>query len=187
MRHRQLRDRHLGEIDIEIRQIHADEIAAFRQIRLEALMNEPSSYASSYEDWIILTTEDWQERLKEPVFVAFQAGEPVGIMGLLRQRASKMNHRATIVMVYVRENLRGKGIAGQLLEAVVETSGERGIAQLELTVSAENIAAIKFYQRQGFAVVGRIPGGFLHQGREIDDVIMVYRLRRVLVPERTSD
>ncbi|MCV0429105.1 MAG: GNAT family N-acetyltransferase [Roseibium sp.] len=174
-------------MNIEIRQIHADEVAAFRQIRLEALKNEPSSYASSYEDWIILTTEDWQERLKEPVFVAFQAGEPVGIMGLLRQRASKMSHRATIVMVYVRENLRGNGIADKLLKAVVETSGERGIAQLELTVSAENMAAIEFYKRQGFTEVGRIPGGFLHQGREIDDLIMVYRLRKALLTEQIFD
>jgi RimJ/RimL family protein N-acetyltransferase len=47
---------------------------------------------------------------------------------------------------------------------------------LELAVSAENPAAIRFYLREGFSEVGRIPGGFLHDGREIDDVMMVRRL-----------
>lgn len=43
-------------------------------------------------------------------------------------------------------------------------------------VSAENPAAIRFYLREGFSEVGRIPAGFLHDGREIDDVMMVRRL-----------
>ncbi|RVP06308.1 hypothetical protein CN083_19340 [Sinorhizobium meliloti] len=42
--------------------------------------------------------------------------------------------------------------------------------------SADNPAAIRFYHREGFSVAGRIPSGFLHEGREIDDVIMVKRI-----------
>ncbi|WP_266031467.1 GNAT family N-acetyltransferase [Brucella intermedia] len=45
-----------------------------------------------------------------------------------------------------------------------------------LTVKAENSPAIRFYQREGFVEVGRIPVGYLDQGREIDDVLMVCRL-----------
>lgn len=45
-----------------------------------------------------------------------------------------------------------------------------------LTVKAENSPAIRFYQREGFVEVGRIPAGYLDQGREIDDVLMVCRL-----------
>ncbi|MBB4289807.1 ribosomal protein S18 acetylase RimI-like enzyme [Rhizobium leguminosarum] len=159
-----------------IRLIQVDEVEVFRRIRLEALRAEPSSFASRYEDWEVLPDEEWANRLNEPVFIAFQDGAPVGIMGLFRQRPSKMVHRATIVMVYVRANLRGTGLAGKLLEVVSDHARGIGVRQLELFVSAENPAAIRFYQRQGFAEIGRIPGGVLEEGREIDDVMMARRL-----------
>ncbi|EJT05213.1 GNAT family N-acetyltransferase [Rhizobium sp. CCGE 510] len=161
---------------VTIRHIQAGEVEAFRRIRLEALRTEPSSFASRYEDWSALSLEEWRNRLSEPVFIAFQDNEPVGIMGLLRQRSSKMAHRATIIMVYIGKSLRGTGLAGRLLDVVSDHARHIGIRQLELFVSAENPAAIRFYQRQGFSEVGRIPAGVLEEGREIDDVIMARRL-----------
>lgn len=166
----------MGASDTTIRRVQADEVDAFRRIRLEALRAEPSFYASSYEDWVALPIEEWQQRLDDPVFIAFQDHEPVGITGLLRQRASKMAHRATIIMVYVRRSLRGTGLAKNLLGAVADYARDIGILQLELAVSAENPAAIGFYRREGFSEIGRIPGGFLHEGTMIDDVVMVRRL-----------
>jgi GNAT superfamily N-acetyltransferase len=158
---------------VVVKRIGAAEVDAFRRIRLEALRFEPSFYASSYDDWAALSDEEWQQRLDDPVFVAFLDDEPVGITGLLRQRAKKMAHRATIVMVYVRKSLRGTQLARNILNHVAEHARDIGVLQLELAVSAENQAAIRFYEREGFVEVGRIPGGFLHEGKKIDDVIMV--------------
>ncbi|ACE91671.1 GCN5-related N-acetyltransferase protein [Rhizobium phaseoli] len=161
---------------VTIRLIQADEVESFQRVRLEALRAEPSHFASRYEDWEVLSIEEWRNRLSDPVFVAFQNGEPVGIMGLLRQRSSKMNHRATIIMVYVRAGLRGTGLAVKLLGTISEHARGIGVRQLELFVSAENPAAIRFYQREGFSEIGRIPGGVLEEGREIDDVMMARRI-----------
>ncbi|MBB2752564.1 UNVERIFIED_ORG: RimJ/RimL family protein N-acetyltransferase [Rhizobium aethiopicum] len=166
----------MDAIGVTIRQIQPGEVEAFRRIRLEALRTEPSCFASRYEDWAALSLEEWRSRLSEPVFIAFQDNEPVGIMGLVRQRSSKMAHRATIIMVYIGRSLRGTGLAGRLLDVVSDHARHIGIRQLELFVSAENPAAIRFYQRQGFSEVGRIPAGVLEEGREIDDVIMARRL-----------
>ncbi|WP_026791980.1 GNAT family N-acetyltransferase [Pleomorphomonas oryzae] len=162
--------------DITIRRIDATEVEAFKRIRLEALRAEPSAFAASYDHWATLSTEEWVARLSEPVFVAFEGDEPVGLTGLFRQRSSKMSHRAIIIMVYVRQGLRGSGVARDLLKATADHAREIGIRLLELAVTAENPAAIRFYQREGFIEVGRIPGGFLHEGREIDDVMMVRRI-----------
>lgn len=167
----------MGGSSVTIRHVQVDEVDAFRRIRLEALLSDPSSFASSYDDWTSLSVSEWQQRLKDPVFIAFQDSAPVGITGLVRQRASKMAHRATIIMVYVRKNMRGAGLAKNLLDTVADYARGIGVVQLELTVSAENPAAIGFYMREGFSEVGRIPGGFLHDGREIDDVIMIRRLQ----------
>lgn len=168
----------MGEDGVVIRRIFPDEIDVFRRIRLEALRTEPSSFASRYEDWVILPVEDWRRRLHDPVFVVFGGDEPVGIMGLLRQRPSKMAHRATLVMVYLRASFRGTGLARDLLDVIIDFARDEGILQLELAVSAENSAALRFYQRHGFIEVGRIPGGLVDDDGEIDDVIMVRRLSR---------
>ena len=159
-----------------IRLAGPDDVDAFRRIRLEALHAEPAAFASTAADWEALSDEEWRRRLTEPVFIAFRDDEPVGIMGLMRQRSSKMVHRATIVMVYVRASLRGSGLASALLEALIRPAREVGIRQLELAVSVENPAAVGFYRRQGFAEIGRIPGGFLHDGKEIDEIMMARRI-----------
>ncbi|MCM5555155.1 GNAT family N-acetyltransferase [Pleomorphomonas sp. NRK KF1] len=159
-----------------IRRIGADDVEAFRRIRLEALREEPSAYASSYEDSVALTDEDWRNRMREPVFLAFRADEPVGLAGLVRQGASKMVHRASIVMVYVRKSQRGTGVADGLVDAVIEEARAMGIVQLELAVTAENLSAVRFYLRKGFAEIGRVPGALMHEGRELDDSLMALRI-----------
>ncbi len=60
----------------------------------------------------MLTEDAWLKRLIDgPVFVAFRHDDPVGIMRLSRQRASKMAHRARLIMVYVCRSERGGGCA----------------------------------------------------------------------------
>lgn len=162
--------------EVSIRRLSMDEIDVFRCIRLEALSREPSSFASRFEDWINLPDEEWRRRLNNPVFVAFVNGQPVGMMGLARHRPSKMAHRAALISVYVRKSQRGTGIAENLLNAVADYARSIGVLQLELAVSAENPAALCFYRRHGFAEIGRIPCGFLHDDKEIDEVTMVRRL-----------
>ncbi len=160
-----------------IRILGADDVEAFKRIRLEALRLEPSAFASSFDEWAALPDDEWRRRLlADPVFLAFDDSEPVAIMGLLRQRAGKMAHRATIIMVYVRGEKRGTGLARDLLNHVVDYARQHGIRQLELTASAENPGAINFYRNAGFAQAGLIPGGVLEGDREVDDVIMVRRI-----------
>jgi GNAT superfamily N-acetyltransferase len=160
-----------------IRLLGPDDVDAFRRIRLEALHAEPAAYASKAEDWEALSVDEWRRRLTDnPVFAAFRGDEPVGIMGLMQQRSSKMAHRATIVMVYVRESVRRAGVASGLLKSLMDCARDRGIRQLELAVSVENPAAIRFYQSEGFVDIGRIPGGFLYDGKEIDEIMMARRV-----------
>lgn len=163
---------------ITIRRIAAPDLDAFQRIRLEALRCEPASFASTHDEWESLSSEAWRQRLSDPVFVAFQNDEPVGLIGLLREPRNRTVHRATIVMVYVRKSLRGRGLAKDLLDTIENYARGIGVTQLELTVSAESPAAIRFYHREGFVDVGRIPGAFFHKGKEIDDVLMVRRLAR---------
>jgi RimJ/RimL family protein N-acetyltransferase len=79
-------------------------------------------------------------------------------------------------MVYLRDSERGGGYAVGMLNLLLDHARALGIRQVELAVSAENLAAIRFYQREGFHEIGRIPAGFVHEGREIDEIVMARSL-----------
>ena len=159
-----------------IRLAGPDDVDAFRRIRLEALRAEPTAFASTAADWEALSDEEWQRRLTEPVFIAFRGDEPVGIVGLIGYRASAMAHRATVVMVYVRATLRGSGLASALLDTLTQHARELGIRQLEMAANAGNPAAVGFYRRQGYTEIDRIPGGFVHDGKAADKIMMMRRI-----------
>lgn len=159
-----------------VRRLCVKDVDVFRRMRLEALSHEPFSYASVFGDWANLSDRQWRQHLNQPVFVAFLDGQSVGMMGLRLENARKMAHRAKLVSVYVRKCKRGSGVAANLLREVADHAQAHGILQLELAVNAENSEAIRFYERQGFMAVGRIPDGFIGHGSKHDELIMVLRL-----------
>lgn len=109
-----------------------DDVEIFKRIRLEALRAAPEAFASSAADWESLPDEEWRRRLaNNPVVVSFQGQEPIGLMGLMRQQASKMAHRATIVMVYLRGSERGGGHAVAMLNLLLDHARALGIRQVD--------------------------------------------------------
>lgn len=158
---------------MRIRHLDEDDVDIFRRIRLEALNREPQAFASTTADWERLSTEEWQARLtSNAVFAALDGDQPVGIMGLMRERASRLAHRATIIMVYVRDEARGSGVARHLLTHLTDHARASGIRLLELVVRADNPTAIRFYAREGFHEIGRVPGGMLDGDVEVDEILM---------------
>jgi ribosomal protein S18 acetylase RimI-like enzyme len=158
---------------MRIKHLEEDDVDLFRRIRLEALTREPQAFASTAADWARLSTAEWQARLTaNAVFVALDGDEPLGIMGLMRERASRLAHRATIIMVYVRDEARGSGVAHQLLAHLTEHARSAGIRMLELVARADNETAIRFYEREGFRAIGRVPGGLLDGDAEVDEILM---------------
>lgn len=159
---------------VTIRLLGPDDLEHFKSIRLEALELEADSFASSADQWRALPDADWIRRMTDnPVFVAFRNDEPVGIMGLLQEAPVKRRHRATIIMVYVRVDERGTGLAGRLLEKVIFQARKLSVTQLELSVNADNDTAVGFYQRNGFSPIGRIPNASLSDGVAHDELLMM--------------
>ena len=105
--------------DVRISRLEDDELAAFKAIRLESPRLAPTAFGNIEADWSSLSDEEWLDRMKNPVFALFREQEPVGIMGLTRQRGVKKAHRATLIMVYLHENERSRGLADDLLLAVI--------------------------------------------------------------------
>jgi ribosomal protein S18 acetylase RimI-like enzyme len=76
----------------------------------------------------------------------------------------------------VHPDARRHGAAGSLLDAAEKQSRERGIRKLTLRVLSTNQAAIRLYERHGFAREGALLEEFRINGRYVDDVMMAKRL-----------
>jgi ribosomal protein S18 acetylase RimI-like enzyme len=51
---------------------------------------------------------------------------------------------------------RGKGVASALMEAIAAAARDRGCRALRLEVRADNVAAIRLYERHGYRRIGRL-------------------------------
>lgn len=73
---------------------------------------------------------------------------------------------------------RRQGIAGQLCRHSQQQARSMGFRAMQYNlVAATNTGAIALWQRQGFEVVGRLPGAFAHpEAGDVDALVMYKRL-----------
>ena len=85
-----------------------------------------------------------------PVWVVRAPGALVGY--LAARRAADELH---VLALAVAPAARRRGAASALLESVLRAAAGDGVARVHLEVRAANTAARRFYERHGFALVGR--------------------------------
>lgn len=92
-----------------------------------------------------------------------------GYIGIKPEEGS----RFFLSKLYLRKDKRGKGIASEMLERVIEEAKSAGKSSVYLTVNKHNRHAIDVYIKKGFRMVGEavtdIGSGFV-----MDDYIMEY-------------
>lgn len=80
-------------------------------------------------------------------FIARVDGRPAGCGGV-----ALFSGFAEIKRMYVRNALRGQGIADAIMTRLVCETAQAGLALLKLETGVYSGAAIQFYKRSGFAV-----------------------------------
>lgn len=134
-----------------------------KQLRLEALLAEPTAFASSYEDELAFSDEVWIARLTSAyerdgnmTFFAELDGELVGMAGAGWSGKAKLRHVAEVYGVYVSPDQRGSGVAQKLMQTLLaELRSIPQIEKVKLTVNNALPAAIRVYENAGFEIVGR--------------------------------
>jgi GNAT superfamily N-acetyltransferase len=79
-------------------------------------------------------------------------GEVIGTLQLtiLPNLSYQGSSRALIEAVRVREDQRGAGIGGELLQWAIGRARERGARMLQLTSDKQRTDAVRFYEKLGF-------------------------------------
>ena len=137
-----------------IRRLTADDIDVLRKVRLDALRTDPDAFGGTLEreegrpdeDWV------WWVSSRSAMFVAENAGEPVGLAGGIGD--DEQPDRAVLVSMWVAPASRNQGIGRALVAAVVDWATASGKQRVDLLVIEGNAAAIALYERCGFALTG---------------------------------
>lgn len=150
---------------------------AYYRLRLEALQDSPDSFSTLYEDALNHPIEKTRTQLATAhsiTFGVFDNEKLIGNMTLVHNQTPKMNHKASIVAVYVSPDFRRMGVAAKLMDKLMEHALHlEGLEQLQLMVASSNLRAKKFYQRFGFTVYGIEVNAMKTGNRYIDEELMV--------------
>lgn len=165
---------------LEIRPLAAPDVAAFRQIRLQAILDSPSAVWPTYEEEARRTDKEIQARIQrtdtQVVFGAFIGKGLVGIAGLRREPLEQVAHKALLWGVFVSPDWRREGLARKIFARVQSFAREEGVLQIQLCVNAENVRARNLYRSLGFKSFGVEPRAMRVGDRYFDEEHMVLRL-----------
>jgi RimJ/RimL family protein N-acetyltransferase len=93
----------------------------------------------------------------------------VTILGPQHARLKGVGEFAT----YIHQDYHGKGLGTFITKTILEEAKRKGFHRVTLRVVADNIPAIKAYERAGFVQEGRLKDAFLDDdGKYHDDLVM---------------
>jgi RimJ/RimL family protein N-acetyltransferase len=159
-----------------LRPLLPEDAALYREIRLEALINAPDAFSSTFEvekDWPL---DRFAARLGDAfVLGAFGGSELAGVAGFYIQPGPKHRHKGMLWGMYVRPGHRAAGVGRMLVEAIIRHAQER-VELLQLFVVGDNAPARRLYASLGFVEYGIERHATKYRGHYHDDVLMALSL-----------
>lgn len=159
---------------VVVSEVSLDDWQTLRDVRLAALRDAPTAFASSYAREAAFTREQWHGRFsaRSVTFFARLPGiaEPVGMAGLY-----VLDGIADLVSMWVRPAARGHQVGEALVTAAADRARADGHDALYLWVTESNKPARGLYLRCGFALTGE------RQPLPSDPALSEVRMRRPLL------
>lgn len=153
-----------------IRLLEKHEVAAYREIRREALTTDPDAFGETLEGFDGRTEEElrsWLEAHAGPgergILVAELGGRPVAMCGYAIRDAD--GGEGSIWGMFVSRKARRQGIGQRLLSDAKGLLEKHGARTITARVAAPNEGAIDFYRAAGFTIGGR--KGTLREGSDV--------------------
>lgn len=161
---------------VSVRRLGPADAESYRALCLRAYAEHPDAFTATVEERAAKPMDFWLARVNaaadapECVFGAFLGAELVGVAGLDFETRPKTRHKAGLFGMYVRAEVRGRGLGDALVQAALaEARARAGVRLVALTVTEGNAAAEALYARCGFvrfgvepmAMLDTVRGGYL--------------------------
>jgi GNAT superfamily N-acetyltransferase len=159
---------------MHVRALTPADVAAYRELHRYGMVESPLGFVD------VAATD--AARTDAEIAAIFERGEGWGVfegdrlIGKLTIDAlpyPSLAHTFWVHAVYVHPDARGAGASAALMRAAVDAARAKGALRIALWVNERNAAARRFYERFGFVMTGRIPGGISVGGDLVDDVLMI--------------
>lgn len=144
---------------IVIESLKPEDAMVLKVLRLRALRDTPTAFSSTYEKEAALSDEDWRARAIQwsaggaITYLARYDGDTCGIVGAFRDPDDA--GRAHLVSMWVAPAYRRRGVGENLVKAIFDWARRNAIHAVQLLVTSNNPAALRFYQRLGFRLTGK--------------------------------
>jgi GNAT superfamily N-acetyltransferase len=136
-----------------VRRAGAQDWAALRAIRLEALADEPDAYVSTHLESVTYPDGRWRRIVVD--YCYFLAEDGGRVVGMASGGANELYPGTRwLYGMFVTPAARGTGVATQLVDAVVEWARGEGATELYLQVTASLPRSRAFYVKSGFVETG---------------------------------
>lgn len=110
------------------------------------------------------------------VAVDSEKGTVLGLLNFNAPTSLRAHQHNWSLDIGVLPEAQGFHVGSRLLTALKALAQEQGIHKLSLRVLETNPDAIRFYQKNGFEIEGRLRDEFLISDHFVDDLLMAYIL-----------
>lgn len=168
-----------------IRLLTSGDAAAYRQLRLKALVSDQKAFLSSIELEEKMPLIDFANKLfrdaTPPVYGFYgyinQKNALSGYIHLANEWIHKRRHIATLNELYILPEFRLKGIATELIShclTLLKNIPDK--EQVELHVNSGNQQAVNLYQKLGFIQVATLPKAVKEPDGYQDEYVFIYNI-----------
>ncbi|VEP13708.1 conserved hypothetical protein [Hyella patelloides LEGE 07179] len=144
---------------MKIKKLIKHDAENYRNIRLEALDNNPDFFGTMYHEEAIMTIDTFREKIPVDknnfILGCYKDKDLIGIVAFHQESRMKLRHKAYIRSMYVQPKYRKKGIGKLLLNELIERA--KAIKEIEillLDVVTNNLPAKQLYLSFGFQIYG---------------------------------
>lgn len=161
-----------------VRRTREEDWADLRALRLAMLLDTPLAFGSTYARERDYPESLWRERAAGTTWVAHEAGAtgdvlPMGLVTLWHA-PDQAPDESWLVGMWVAPHARGRGVADELVGALLEHARRAGLQRVLLEVAEANARAARAYSRLGFEPTGESGASRTHP--HICEITMAHRL-----------
>lgn len=140
---------------VAVDRLVADDWQSYRAIRLAMLQESPAAFGSTHAEAASFDEQLWKQRLSENVVLLASVGTLPAGSAMYSEYGATDPGDCNLFGMWVDPGFRRVGVGRALVVAVIAQARAAGKRRVVLHVVANNAAARRLYEREGFVETGQ--------------------------------